>query len=73
MNDFSFRKCPSYKYLLQLLEYRSIEGGGAHPSSYNALQILLEHQNLLGYFGDLLEVGVLRGHTLALRVTALPA
>jgi hypothetical protein len=61
---------PSFQYLQNLLSAGPIEGGGAHPLSYHVLQLLLEHQNTSGFFGDLVEIGVWRGDTFALLASA---
>jgi len=66
----SSNQSPSYQYLQNLISAGPIQGGGAHPLSYNVLQLLLEHQNSSGYFGDLVEIGVWRGDTFGLLASA---
>jgi hypothetical protein len=64
------RDSTSLLYLSQLLELGDIEGGGASPLSYQVMQILLDLQTSHQFSGDLVEIGVFQGHTLALLAAA---
>ncbi len=61
---------PSFQYLQDLIAEGPIDGGGADPISYHVIQLLLEYQNTSELFGDLVEIGVFRGHTFTLLAAA---
>lgn len=61
--DFS---ATSADYVAQLIQSGPVSGGGASPLSYATMRYLLEFQSCAELFGDLVEIGVLHGHTLGL-------